>query len=579
MSNSIAAPSLGNNNGHPSSLSGWGSPSRAQSSAPLSDFHATSSERVNYALRAIARHESLTEALQFGCAEGRNPVSDALLDAGYHVQASLWAAFVSCYRRYGHLRDRNLLRLTAVEEQATYRVEQTTANELRALIDDCFEGDTPDLTAARNAVSDLLELLLVNRVEAREWAEWTSRQDRTPNEFLPGLQVMRETIAHFRAGAEARGPYSTTQFRERVRTREEIITGVLVANQLGLIGAATKSLKTLLCEDAAISIGTGTPWLGYSHWACERTRRVGFFSAESGAETLLRKHDLIAAVKRNALPESQREAFDRNLASNILWDDQVPDLSDAASLERFRQTIARERLEVVFVDPLSMAIGAAAKDLANMSVTAQVVLRAAHICQRTNCTLILVHHTAGDRVRMASERARGPLDLADIAYPGVTNFCRQWVTLNRAEAYNEEHRRSVLWLRAAGSGLQTGGTFRVTVTEGHRHDRWDVQVETEAQSIERQRSGREQEQRQEDRADRERILEYLQLNPGATVNAMCRGGELPGIGAIRLRRFLLDLQSHGTVRCESGPQNRQLWYRVVRTAGVVPEGQDRSNSE
>ncbi len=100
-------------------------------------------------------------------------------------------------------------------------------------------------------------------------------------------------------------------------------------------------------------------------------------------------------------------------------------------------------------DPLSMAIGAAVKDLANLAVAGQVVLKAAHICRQAGCTLVLVHHTSGDRTRMQTDRARGPLDLTDIGYPAIANHARQWITLNRAEVYDETQRCSVLWLRAA----------------------------------------------------------------------------------------------------------------------------------
>lgn len=60
---------------------------------------------------------------------------------------------------------------------------------------------------------------------------------------------------------------------------------------------------------------------------------------------------------------------------------------------------------------------------------------------------------------------------------------------------------------------RTAGTFRVKVTEGHRHDRWDVRVETEAQSIQRQQCDREHEARREDRECESRVLAHLSAQP------------------------------------------------------------------
>ncbi len=85
----------------------------------------------------------------------------------------------------------------------------------------------------------------------------------------------------------------------------------------------------------------------------------------------------------------------------------------------------------------------------------------------------------------------------------------------------------------------------------HQHDRWDVQVETEAQSIQRRQSDREHEQRREDRECESRVL-------GASLAApWCHdqfyetgGGDLPGIDERRLGRCLSDLQGRGSVRCE-----------------------------
>jgi hypothetical protein len=555
-----------NNNGHVPAQARWGATSTDR-------FPALPKELLNYALRAVVRHDTLRDALQVGSVGEDTPVPAAMIASEQGLHGLLWDACAFCHRQHGHLDDRELLYLTAVELQTgSLDYPQVTGNEVGALVNSFYCGAPPDATAGRQAIADVLVHYLADRVDAQAWADWAEEHGEPPRQVLVGVQQIRQEIEDFRAGAERSGPFSTVEFRQRTQTREEIIGDVLVAHQLAVIGAATKSLKTLTSLDAAISIATGTPWLSYEYWSCSRPRRVGFFSAESGAETLLHKHDVIAASKRNRLACDQRMTFEALLGANIFWDDQVPDLSDPASVQRLRQIILREHLEVVFVDPLSMAIGSAAKDLANMAVAGQVILRAARVCRQAGCTLVLVHHTAGDRTRLSSERARSPLDLTDIAYPAITNHARQWITLNRAEPYDELTRQSVLWLRAAGSGLQAGGTFRVAITEGRRHDLWQVDVETETQYFERQQGQREHDQRLLGREHENSILQYLEHHPGATINAMSRDAELPRIGATQLGRLLPELQRRQVVRCEDvrrngGTNNIRRWYRVGLSAG------------
>ena len=538
-----------------------------------------SSEQVAYALRALVRHGELTAALRIGEQGGDTLLPQALLDLGCSMHAMLWDASYRCHQTHGRLDDRELLHLTAIELAQEDAYRDIDPVELRAAIGSIFAGEAPDLAAGRQVIADVIEYYLGDEVEAVAYEERGTRGLEHLRAVQAEVQQLRQQVEAFRAGGERRGPYTTEQFRDRTRERTELIAGVLVANQLAVVGAQTKSLKTLISLDAAISIATGTPWLGYEHWVCGQAQRVGFFSAESGAETLLRKHDVIAASKRHRLVGAERDTFNQALAANLYWDDQVPDLSDAASLDRFRRTITQHQLAVVFVDPLSMAIGAAAKDLANMAVGGQVILRAAHVCREAGCTLVLVHHTSGDRMRQGSDRARGPIELTDIAYPAIGNHARQWITLNRAEAYDEQTRRSVLWLRAGGSGLQAGGTFRVAITEGHRHDQWDVRVETQTQSIEGDQSRRDGEATRQRLDHERRVLECLAQHPdGVAINAMTRSGALPGIGRAALEQLLPALQARGAVRMRPGSGNSRYWFRADPSMRPPAGGVDGSSN-
>ena len=62
-----------------------------------------------------------------------------------------------------------------------------------------------------------------------------------------------------------------------------LVRGVLVEGQPMIIGGRSKTLKTSLACDLAVSLGSGTPFLG--RFDCHRVG-VGFWSGESGAATI-----------------------------------------------------------------------------------------------------------------------------------------------------------------------------------------------------------------------------------------------------------------------------------------------------
>jgi len=371
---------------------------------------------------------------------------------------------------------------------------------------------------------------------------------------------------------EPEGPFRTDQFRQQIEEREELVSGVLVANQLGLVAAATKSMKTTCMVDMAISLATATPWLENESWSCRQPNRVLFCSAESGHETLIHKHDVISQVKRGELPVDQQEQFDRLLTENLLWDCRLPDLGDAGSRERFVKKVRDHNIQVVILDPLSLAVGSAGSDLPNLAVGGQVILKAAAAFRRVGATLVLVHHTSGDRWRQQAGRGHGPLELQDAAYPSITNHVRQWILLSRAEPYGLPERRSVLWVRIGGSGLQAGGDVRATITEGTHHDQWDVRIESEAQYIEGESARREIAAEAERRDQRSRVLEFLRVHPGATRNSMIEDTQsLDGIGRGKLGRLIPDLLSRRAIRMEQdGPSRR---YFVTHAGGVQTEAE------
>src|SRR5262245_6344007 len=71
--------------------------------------------------------------------------------------------------------------------------------------------------------------------------------------------------------------------------------GVLAAGQPAVIGGPAKSLKTSLAVDLAVSLGTGTPFLG--RFKVPRRRRVAVMAGESGRAGLQALAQRVAKAK------------------------------------------------------------------------------------------------------------------------------------------------------------------------------------------------------------------------------------------------------------------------------------------
>jgi hypothetical protein len=168
--------------------------------------------------------------------------------------------------------------------------------------------------------------------------------------------------------------------------------GVWPSDAYGVLAAMFKAGKTWMTLDAAVSVASGTPWLGT--FPTGVTGSVALFVGEGGKRKMTRRGRAVAAGR------------------GIVWDElpivlaeRVPRLSDDAQINALKLELANHPVELVIIDPLYLAAagakGTAIYDMATVFEPVQVA------CQDAGAALIVAHHNNRDRTREGADRMSG----------------------------------------------------------------------------------------------------------------------------------------------------------------------------
>jgi AAA domain len=242
---------------------------------------------------------------------------------------------------------------------------------------------------------------------------------------------------------------------------------VLVASQPAVIGGPQKVLKTSIAVDLAISLATGTPWLG--KFACPVAKRVAILSGESGDFALQKVDERVCDAK----------GIDRaELPKTLLWQSTLPQLANLEDLEELRTGLARDRVDVVFIDPAYLCLLAGSGGTVhpeNLLEMGPLLLRVVQTCLREGTTPVFLHHT-----NRPGGRKEKPIDLADLAYSGFPEFARQWILVSRRDPSEVFTGQSHLHLSVGGS-VGHNGSYELDVDEGELSEdftgrKWEVTV-------------------------------------------------------------------------------------------------------
>jgi hypothetical protein len=228
-----------------------------------------------------------------------------------------------------------------------------------------------------------------------------------------------------------------------------LIQDVIAEGEKLLISAPKKTMKTSIMLDAAMSIATGTPFLG--RFEVPEPRPVLLLLTETSEVEIKNRVRRIAAAR------------DVDWApKNLHYVTEQLTLGETAQNAMVEKAINDTQAALTVFDPASKVLSRIGEHASNMFCFSRLLNPIDEIAARTGTTLGFIHHTTGAGGRIG---ARPRLD--DSAFPGLSQWARQWISLSkRAEMEPREMIHSVFFHFAGSDSRSLEGLLRIT--EGAR---------------------------------------------------------------------------------------------------------------
>lgn len=251
------------------------------------------------------------------------------------------------------------------------------------------DRDEPGRKHAEQILTSLHEAKIDTRL-----AEPTAGKDiadhlaagRTLDDLRPVSNISTDPPLHFRSLAQlcvdvdAAGP------------RQWLVRGWWPAGSYGVHAAEWKAQKTWNALDLAVSVASGTPWLGTL--PVDAPGPVLVFAGEGGDGAIVRRLRAIA---------TSRKLHAEDLPITVCT--RAPHLSDETHLALMAAQLETTRPRLVILDPFYLSAGGAdGKDLYAMG---KVLERPQHMCARVDAALLLVTHFNRSRDAKGATRITG----------------------------------------------------------------------------------------------------------------------------------------------------------------------------
>jgi len=381
-------------------------------------------------------------------------------------------------------------------------------------------------------------VILPGLAEKGDVSDWITEQEQGAAESIDLVAIAATLEAASKKPSTSRFKFvDSEQFLAGDYRLEFLVPRVLVKGQPAVIGGPSKTLKTSLCVDLAVSMSTATSFLGA--FPVHNRRRVAIASGESGEFTL--KETCLRILRSKGLEPSHLNGW-------LKWEFTLPTFSDLSVMADFARRLADLAVEVVLIDPTYLALGDVdAKSVFEMGRALRPV--AEYLLSR-GVTPILVHHS--NRLLPVGE----VMGLEHLSHAGLAEYARQWLLLNRREKYkgNGEHD---LWVSIGGSAGH-GGIWSLRVEEGVLDEsfgnrRWDLTLRTldeiEGSTIEQREEARRETVRKKHQAEQAAVLlaidaEVASGKTGATRRAL---RDRSGFGDPKIKEVVESLIEEGVI--------------------------------
>ena len=258
------------------------------------------------------------------------------------------------------------------------------------------------------------------------------------------------------------------------------IEGIMTEGQPQLYGGPSKSLKTSVMLDQFLSLAAKVPFLG--RFAVPKAKRCLLLSSESGCATL----------KETALRICDAKGINlADLGDQMQWGFRPPQLNASNHIATLEHIILRERIDVIGIDPAYLSMNLAGNDASNQFAVGAVLMNLTRLQSDTGATPILATH-----FRMHMQLGTMPT-LEHVAGAGFGQWARQWMLLNRREAFNDENPGNHQLLMTFGGSAGHAGGYALDIEEGLIQDGriWQVSVSRLSEIREKLENDREERKR------------------------------------------------------------------------------------
>jgi hypothetical protein len=343
--------------------------------------------------------------------------------------------------------------------------------------------------------------------------------------------------------------YDPAKYQTRAITGDELLAKVIVRDYLiedfmvrgepMIIGGASKSLKTSVALEMALSIATGTKFL--DEFEVKGRQSVMFVSGESGEGTLQDNLRMMAQAKG-------LDAWDlRDL--HIAF--KLPKLDDPNCVEDLVSEMREKAISIMFIDPLyrSLRVGDSASNVYAMGAQLDLIAERIHAA---GITVVLLHH-----FRKQGKNYSEQPELEDLSQSGVAEFGRQFLLLKRTAAYQWDGKHSLYFNWGGSAGHQ--GMRMLDVYTGTK--KLGLTWQTTLTTVDDWKAT-QKEQKEIDKGDKAdtlkaRILSIVEMHPGVKVAEI---REKAGCNRATLKDILDGLEFEGLIYFKVGEKNAKLYF-------------------